>query len=158
MGQCTAVALGLSLALPHRRVFALDGDGSLLLNLVSLADTAYHKPPNLRIIVFDNEAYETPGGMPTATAHGVDLVQIAKGSGIDRSFSAATIEEFSEKMKMASENQLLLMVAKIKMGTIEAPQYSNVDFKFNKYIFASYIEETEKIPVLRLRSRSPFTQ
>jgi hypothetical protein len=85
-------------------------------------------------------------------------VQIAKGSGIDRSFSAATIEEFSEKMKMASENQLLLLVAKIKMGTIEARQYSNVDFKFNKYIFASYIEETEKIPVLRLRSRSPFTQ
>jgi hypothetical protein len=50
------------------------------------------------------------------------------------------------------------MVAKIKMGTIEVPQYSNVDFKFNKYTFASYIEETEKIPVLRLRSRSPFTQ
>ena len=158
MGQCTAVALGLSLALPHRRVFALDGDGSLLLNLVSLADTAYHNPPNLRIIVFDNEAYETPGGMPTATAHGVDLVQVARGSGIARSVSAGTIEEFSDKMKMASDNQLLLIVAKIKMGTIEAPQYSNVDFKFNKYIFASYIEETERIPVLRLRSRSPFTQ
>ena len=44
MGQCTAVALGLSLALPKRRVFALDGDGSLLLNLVALGDVAYHKP------------------------------------------------------------------------------------------------------------------
>jgi len=158
MGQCTAVALGLSLALPKRRVFALDGDGSLLLNLVALGDVAYHKPPNLRIVVFDNEAYETPGGMPTATAHGVDLVQVAKGSGIPQSFLATTPEEFRERMKMATDKETLLVVAKIEVGTINVPQYSNVDFKFNKYIFCSYIEETEKIPVLRLRSRSPFTE
>jgi thiamine pyrophosphate-dependent acetolactate synthase large subunit-like protein len=158
MGQCTAVALGLSLALPKRRVFALDGDGSLLLNLVALADVAYHKPVNLRIVVFDNEAYETPGGMPTATAHGVDLVQVAKGSGISKSFLATTPEEFKERMQMATDQETLLVVAKIEVGTINVPQYSNVDFKFNKYIFCSYIEETEKIPVLRLRSRSPFTE
>lgn len=158
MGQCTAVALGLALALPKRRVFALDGDGSLLLNLVALGDVAYHKPANLRIVVFDNEAYETPGGMPTATAHGVDLVQVAKGSGIRKSFLATTPEEFKERMEMAAEQETLLVVAKIEVGTIDVPTYSNVDFKFNKYIFCSYIEETEKIPVLRLRSRSPFTE
>jgi thiamine pyrophosphate-dependent acetolactate synthase large subunit-like protein len=157
MGQCTAVALGLSLALPKRRVFALDGDGSLLLNLVVLGDVAYHKPANLRIIVFDNEAYETPGGMPTATARGVDLVQIAKGSGIQKSSLARTTEEFKQRMEMANDKEMLLIVAKIEVGTIAVPTYSNVDFKFNKYIFCSYIEETEKIPVLRLRSRSPFT-
>jgi len=32
-----------------------------------------------------------------------------------------------------------------------------LDYKFNKYIFTTYIEETEKKPVLRLRSKSPFT-
>ena len=157
MGQCTAVALGLSLALPKRRVFALDGDGSLLLNLVALGNVAYHKPDNLRIIVFDNEAYETPGGMPTATARGVDLVQVAKGSGIQKSSLAMTTEEFKQRMEMANDKEMLLIVAKIEVGTIAVPTYSNVDFKFNKYIFCSYIEETEKIPVLRLRSRSPFT-
>lgn len=157
MGQCTAVALGLSLALPKRRVFALDGDGSLLLNLVALGNVAYHKPANLRIIVFDNEAYETPGGMPTATARGVDLVQVAKGSGIQKSSLARTTEEFKQRMELANDKELLLIVAKIEVGTIAVPTYSNVDFKFNKYIFCSYIEETEKIPVLRLRSRSPFT-
>ena len=44
LGQCTPVALGLALALPHSRVIALDGDGNLLMNLASLADVAYHKP------------------------------------------------------------------------------------------------------------------
>ncbi|MGH7874662.1 MAG: thiamine pyrophosphate-dependent enzyme, partial [Candidatus Binatia bacterium] len=43
LGQCTPVALGLALALPKRRVFALDGDGNLLMNLASLGDTSYHK-------------------------------------------------------------------------------------------------------------------
>ena len=157
LGQCTPAALGLALALPNRRVIALDGDGNLLLNLASLADTSYHKPKNLRIIVFDNQAYESPGGMPTATAHGVDLVQVAKGCGIAKSFLASTLEEFSEKIKSFGEDGLCLIVAKIVTGTIPRSQYSSMDFKFNKYVFASYIEETEKIPVLRLRSTSPFT-
>ena len=157
LGQCTPVALGLALALPKRRVFALDGDGNLLLNLASLADTAYHKPSNLRIIVFDNEAYESPGGMPTATAHGVDLVQVAKGCGIKKGFTVSSIEDFREKIGHFGENELCVIVAKIETGTIERPPYSSLDYKFNKYLFATYIEETEKKPVLRLRSKSPFT-
>jgi sulfopyruvate decarboxylase subunit beta len=158
LGECTPVALGLALALPHRRVIALDGDGNLLLNLVSLADTAYHKPSNLRIVVFDNQAYESPGGMPTATAHGVDLVQVAKGCGITKSVMASTVEDFSEKIKLFADPELCFLVAKIETGTIERPPYASLDYKFNKYIFATYIEETEKKPVLRLRSRSPFTE
>ena len=159
LGQCTPVALGLALALPHRTVTALDGDGNLLLNLVSLADTAYHKPKNLRVIVFDNQAYESPGGMPSATAHGVDLVQVAKGCGIPRSYAATTVEEFTELVKTvcSQTNGLCLIVAKIEMGTIKRPEFAGMDHKFNKYTFATYIEETEKKPVLRLRSRSPFT-
>jgi hypothetical protein len=136
LGQCTPVAFGLALALPHRRILALDGDGNLLLNLASLADVAHSKPANLRIFVFDNEAYESPGGMPSATAHGVDLV----------------------KLPLVDESGLLFVTAKIELGTIERPPYGAIDHKYNKYIFASYIEETEKKPVLRLRSRSPFTE
>jgi sulfopyruvate decarboxylase subunit beta len=158
LGECTPVALGLALALPNRRVIALDGDGNLLLNLASLADTAYHNPANLRILVFDNQAYESPGGMPTATAHGVDLVQIGKGCGIHKSFTAATIEDFADKIKLFEEEGFCFLVAKIETGTIERPPYASLDYKYNKYIFTTYIEETEKKPVLRLRSRSPFTE
>lgn len=158
LGQCTPVALGLALALPHRRVIALDGDGNLLLNLVSLADVAYGKPANLRIFVFDNQAYESPGGMPTATAHGVDLVQIAKGCGIQRSFLVSSVEEFKQKVALIEESGLLFVTAKVELGSIERSQYAAIDHKYNKYLFATYIEETEKKPVLRLRSRSPFTE
>ena len=96
--------------------------------------------------------------MPSATAHGVDLVQIAKGCGIERSFSATHIEEFNQRVELLNQSGLLFVNAKIEMGSIERPPYGTIDFKFNKYQFASYIEETEKKTVLRLRSRSPFTQ
>jgi len=158
LGQCTPVALGLALALPHRRVIALDGDGNLLLNLVSLADVSYHKPDNLRILVFDNQAYESPGGMPSATAHGVDLVEVAKGCGIKRSHLVSGIEDFKDRLKLIDESGLLFLTAKVELGSIERGEYSVIDHKYNKYLFATYIEETEKKPVLRLRSRSPFTE
>ena len=158
LGQCTPVALGLALALPHRRVIALDGDGNLLMNLAALADVTYHKPSNLRIIVFDNQAYESPGGMPSATAHGVDLTEIAKGCDIKNSHLVSQIEDFNSKLRLLDESQLLFLTAKVEMGTIERGQYSAIDHKYNKYLFASYIEETEKKPILRLRSKSPFTE
>jgi len=158
LGQCTPVALGLALALPNRRVIALDGDGNLLMNLASLADVAYHQPSNLRILVFDNQAYESPGGMPSATAHGVDLVEIAKGCNIKNSYLVSTIDDFKSKLGLIDESGLLFFTVKVELGSIERGQYSAIDHKYNKYLFASYIEETEKKPVLRLRSRSPFTE
>src|SRR5215467_1242691 len=55
MGLVTPVVLGLALSLPHRGVIALDGDGSILLNLGILTTIATYSPANLITIVFDNE-------------------------------------------------------------------------------------------------------
>jgi hypothetical protein len=96
--------------------------------------------------------------MPSATAHGVDLAQIAKGCHIEQSLTVATIEEFKQHLPLLDESGLLFVNVKVELGTIERPQYAAIDHKYNKYLFATYIEETEKKPVLRLRSRSPFTE
>jgi sulfopyruvate decarboxylase subunit beta len=73
LGLTSSLALGLALALPHRKVVAFDGDGSLLLNLGSLTTMANQHPKNLIHIVFDNECYESSRGAPTATAGLADL-------------------------------------------------------------------------------------
>jgi hypothetical protein len=109
-------------------------------------------------MVFDNQAYESPGGMPSATAHGVDLVEIAKGCAIKNSHLVSRIEDFKSKLDLIDQSELLFLTVKVELGSIERGQYSTIDHKYNKYLFASYIEETEKKPVLRLRSRSPFTE
>ncbi len=82
MGLTSSIALGLALARPDRRVVALDGDGSLLMNLGSLATIAACAPPNLLVLVLDNGRYGTTGGQPTATAGGADLAKAARAMGI----------------------------------------------------------------------------
>jgi len=56
MGLVTPVVLGLALSLPHRGVIALDGDGSILLNLGAFSTVGNYAPPNLIAIIFDNES------------------------------------------------------------------------------------------------------
>ena len=73
----TPAALGLAMALPHRKVIALDGDGSILLDLAAVPTVGDVQPKNLTVVVFDNEAYESNGALPTVTSTGTDLTGIA---------------------------------------------------------------------------------
>jgi thiamine pyrophosphate-dependent acetolactate synthase large subunit-like protein len=82
MGLASSIGLGLALARPDLRVTVLDGDGSLLMNLGSLATIGLLRPNNLIVIVMDNEEYATTGGQPTPTAHGADLAGAARAMGI----------------------------------------------------------------------------
>src|SRR5476649_2955624 len=82
MGLASSVGLGLALARPDVRVIVLDGDGSLLMNLGSLATIGLLKPQNLVVVVMDNEEYATTGGQRTPTAHGADLEAAARAMGI----------------------------------------------------------------------------
>src|SRR5262249_58236378 len=81
MGLASSIGLGLAMARPDLRVFVLDGDGSLLMNLGSLATIGWVRPENLVIVVWDNGEYGTTGGQQTATAHGADLQAAARALG-----------------------------------------------------------------------------
>src|SRR5712671_7896855 len=65
MGLAFPIALGVALAQPQRRVIALEGDGSLLMQLGCLATIASLKPKNLSLIVMDNGIYQITGAQPT---------------------------------------------------------------------------------------------
>jgi thiamine pyrophosphate-dependent acetolactate synthase large subunit-like protein len=86
MGQGISLGLGLALAKPSLKVFALSGDGSLLMNLGSLITVAQH-PASLTIILIDNQLYEVTGGQPTVGAGKIDFAGIAKASGFDRVYT-----------------------------------------------------------------------
>jgi len=94
MGLCVPIAFGVALAQPGRKVFALEGDGSLLMQLGCLATVAHVSPANLAIVVWDNGSYQITGGQPTGTAHGADLVAIARGAGISKASWAADEADF----------------------------------------------------------------
>lgn len=94
MGLAFPIALGVALAQPDRRVFALEGDGSLLMQLGALSTIAALRPKNLIMIVMDNGIYQITGAQPTPAAGVADLVAIAVGSGLANSAWAADEEDF----------------------------------------------------------------
>jgi thiamine pyrophosphate-dependent acetolactate synthase large subunit-like protein len=94
MGLAFPIALGVALAQPKRRIFALEGDGSLLMQLGCLATIASLKPKNLSLIVMDNGIYQITGSQPTPAAASSDIVAIAQGCGLADSAWAADEEDF----------------------------------------------------------------
>jgi thiamine pyrophosphate-dependent acetolactate synthase large subunit-like protein len=96
MGLAAPIALGVALAQPARQVFALEGDGSLLMQLGALGTIAAANPKNLAVIVFDNGVYQITGSQPTLTSQGTDLVAVAHATGLAQSAWAADEEHFED--------------------------------------------------------------
>ncbi|WP_137391537.1 thiamine pyrophosphate-dependent enzyme [Rhodoligotrophos defluvii] len=94
MGLAFPIALGVALAQPKRRVVAIEGDGSLLMQLGCLATIGMLKPANLTLLVMDNGCYQITGSQPTATRHGTDLVAVARGCGLPDSRWASDPDHF----------------------------------------------------------------
>ena len=61
MGGASTLGLGLALSRPERRVIVFDGDGSLLMQLGSLATIAGSKARNLVHLLFKNGVYTRRG-------------------------------------------------------------------------------------------------
>jgi len=96
MGLAVPIALGVAIAQPRRKVIALEGDGSILMQLGSLSTVAARAQKNLCIVIMDNGAYQITGGQKTMTEHGADIVGIARSSGIAQSAWAADEDGFVE--------------------------------------------------------------
>jgi thiamine pyrophosphate-dependent acetolactate synthase large subunit-like protein len=101
MGLAFPIALGVALAQPQRRVFALEGDGSLLMQLGCLATIATLAPKNLTMVVMDNGIYQISGSQPTPAAGHADLVAIAVASGLANSSWAADEDDFERLIEQS---------------------------------------------------------
>ena len=101
MGLAIPIAMGVALAQPERQVFALEGDGSLLMQLGALGTVAAAGLKNLAIIVFDNGAYQITGSQPTLTSQGCDLVAVARGAGLAQASWAADESHFEQLVDQA---------------------------------------------------------
>ena len=149
LGLCSSIALGMALGLPRRRVVALDGDGSLLMNLCSLPTIARMQPKNLLHVVFDNEVYEASGSGKTATAVDTDLVGIARAAGIKKARWANTLEEFTQALIEALNVEGPYFIgAKVTTERTEVPPYP-LDEVENKYRFIRHVEKTENIEIFK---------
>lgn len=149
MGMVTQVAFGLAVALPNRRVIALDTDGGLLLGPSILPVIGVYKPRNLRIIVFDNERlYGSRAGPPSQTAYGADLEKLAVSAGIERAGKLEQAGDLKSKLSgfLAGPGPAVL-VAKIE-AAFERGAPRAISGQENKFQFVRFVEEGEKIAIL----------
>jgi thiamine pyrophosphate-dependent acetolactate synthase large subunit-like protein len=96
MGLAVPIGLGVALAQPRRKVFTLEGDGSILMQLGSLATVAARAPKNFAIVIMDNGAYQITGGQKALTEEGADVVAIARACGLNQAIWAADESAFEE--------------------------------------------------------------
>jgi thiamine pyrophosphate-dependent acetolactate synthase large subunit-like protein len=83
-GLPPAIGLGLALGLDDSsfdKVVVVEGDGSMLMGLSTLATIALTKPRKLVVLVLDNGAYSATGNQPTAAA-AIDLCAMAAACGM----------------------------------------------------------------------------
>ncbi|WZH37771.1 MAG: thiamine pyrophosphate-dependent enzyme [Microbacterium enclense] len=150
LGCVTPEAFGLAVGLPHRRIVSLDTDGGLLFNLGILTTLGNERPHNLFIVVWDNEQYQSIGGPATHTAKGrVDLAAIARGAGVDKAFTAETLEEFDAHCAAGlAASEPYLVVAKTD-GILEPGiKRKHSDGREDKYIFVRHVEASEGITIM----------
>jgi len=143
MGLASSIGLGLALARPDCRVFVLDGDGSLLMNLGSLATIGLLRPANLVLIVMDNEEYATTGGQKTPTARGADLEAAARAMGIAATATVRTAKDLRTTIdRRAVSPAPLVIVAKVS----ESPPIAKppLDCVFIKQRFMAAIGNSEE--------------
>lgn len=108
MGHGTSIGLGIALAQPGRRVIVCMGDGSMLMNLGSLASIVAAKATNLVVIVLDNGVYEVTGQQPTAGSseargglRGVDFGTVARACGFESVHRFTSAAEWSASARHA---------------------------------------------------------
>lgn len=147
MGFATSVGLGLAVALPHRKVLILEADGGVLLSSGALMDLASQNPPNVIVVVADNESSL---GFPTHTARKTDIAALAKAAGIERTCSVGNLEEFKTEFSRAmAQNDLRYIVAKTEKTRVPLPRGVKRPLLWeNKFSFVRYIEESEGISIL----------
>ena len=116
MGLASSIGLGLALAQTKRKVIVLDGDGSVLMNLGTLATVAHHAPENYLLVILDNCCYGSTGSQPTCTHLGTDLAALAKAAGIKNVRKVERPGEMAEALQGKG-----VIVVKFEAGNASVP-------------------------------------
>lgn len=112
MGSASSLALGLTLARPERSVWVLDGDGSLLMQLGSLATIGDSAPANLYHFVFHNAVYAFSGDQPIPGGKQIDFAGMARSAGYPAAFAFDDLEAFSTSLEevLATKGPVLIQL------------------------------------------------
>ena len=106
MGCASSLGLGLSLALPEKRVLVADGDGAALMRMGNLATIGAYGGNNFQHLLLDNGVHESTGGQATVSP-AVSFAAVARACGYREATEAGTSEELNSFLQGSSGPSLL---------------------------------------------------
>ncbi|MCM3745166.1 phosphonopyruvate decarboxylase [Sporosarcina luteola] len=117
MGCVSSLGLGLALARKDLNIVAIDGDGSLLMRMGSLATNGTYQPENMLHILLDNQSHDSTGGQRTVS-HNVNFVDIAAACGYEKSIYIHSLEELENEINEWKKTKgLTFLFIKIAKGS-----------------------------------------
>lgn len=136
MGLTTSLGLGVAQSI-NSPVTILEGDGSLLMSLGTLATVGRYHPPNLTIVVFDNRSFATTGGQSTHSDT-VDFVIAAEAAGVTAT-AVASVDDFERAYRNAvAADETRMIVADVE--NVEPEDRPPFDFAHIKRRFRRSLE------------------
>lgn len=142
MGLASSIGLGLAICCPNSRIMVIEGDGSIIMNMGSMATIGHYAPNNLIHIVLDNEIYESTGGQPSVSKT-ANLDKVAEDVGykmVQKITSESELREMFEKIgKFRGPVFILIKVEKSRIYE-RTPRVSHEPEEITSY-FKKFIEQ-----------------
>lgn len=109
MGCVSSLGLGLAHAQPEREIFAIDGDGALLMRMGQGAINGHYRPKNLCHILLDNHQHDSTGGQQTVSSH-MDMMALAQAFAYPRAINAHSIDDLTSAIDTYRDSPSLTLI------------------------------------------------
>ena len=154
MGYSSSLALGLALAAPELRVWMLNTDGGVAMNLGGLLTEASVQPPNLIHLVYNNHCYECLGREPIVNGGATDYAAVAEAAGVTSVYRAGSADSLRASVLAARERggyafivADVTLVSAAEESDFEPPTVLPYEGSEIKYVFGRMVEERVGRPV-----------
>lgn len=120
MGYASALAQGIALHAPHRRITIIDGDGAALMHPGNMATIGHLRSRNLIHLILNNNAYDSTGGQKTL-ANEVDFVRLAQGMGYAHACRCSSLPQLAQAWRDARRQASgpVLLIINIAAGSLD---------------------------------------
>ena len=138
MGLSSSIGLGLALS-QNKEVVSIDGDGSVLMNMNTLATIGNRAPNNYTLLIIDNGSYGSTGDQKTFTNEATSLKGVAIGSGCKKVIECSG-EDTSKSLDQAiqDKNNSYVIISRINSGNVSVKPIPihpiSIRDRFRKYI------------------------
>ena len=143
MGHSSGIAMGIAKEKNNKRVWCIDGDGSSLMHMGTMALIGSSTLDNLVHVVINNEAHESVGGQPTIASN-IDFTRIASGCGYKKVFSVKNMDELKDVLEeIKIKKELIFIEIKAAIGSRDNLGRPTTTPVQNKVAFMEYLKECD---------------